>query len=243
VGDGALQAQRHPLPGQRQPGAEDAAVLSLRWSRKPGRGCASIPMTSKYGGHCSDPRPSAPGGFAARLLTVQGETRAAVGYYLTVFGAVLPIAVLIWGRHESPTRNATALPEASRGSRRSSGCASTLAGWPSLARDVGSRRCLPPAGVSWDQVKAEDGPVIYKIVFRDEARQTFERLDRVIQQRVRRVIDRLAENPRPARAIQLVGDPRTWQFVSRASAARPRKGRVRRRGRHGGSRPRCPPPR
>jgi hypothetical protein len=35
--------------------------------------------------------------------------------------------------------------------------------------------------------------VIYKIVFRDEARKTFERFDRVVQQRMGRVIDRLAE--------------------------------------------------
>jgi mRNA-degrading endonuclease RelE of RelBE toxin-antitoxin system len=38
--------------------------------------------------------------------------------------------------------------------------------------------------------------VVYNVVFRDEARKAFERLDRVIRQQVGRVIDRLAENPR-----------------------------------------------
>lgn len=37
----------------------------------------------------------------------------------------------------------------------------------------------------------------YKVLFRDDARKTFERLDRAIRQQVGRVIDRLAENPRP----------------------------------------------
>jgi mRNA interferase RelE/StbE len=53
--------------------------------------------------------------------------------------------------------------------------------------------------------------VAYKVVFRDEARKTFERLDRAVRQQVARVIDRLAENPRPGQATQLVGDPRTWR--------------------------------
>jgi mRNA interferase RelE/StbE len=53
--------------------------------------------------------------------------------------------------------------------------------------------------------------VAYKILFRDDARKTFERLDRAIRQQVGRVIDRLAENPRPGQATQLVGDPRTWR--------------------------------
>jgi mRNA interferase RelE/StbE len=53
--------------------------------------------------------------------------------------------------------------------------------------------------------------VAYKVLFRDDARKTFERLDRAIRQQVGRVIDRLAENPRPGQATQLVGDPRTWR--------------------------------
>jgi mRNA interferase RelE/StbE len=52
--------------------------------------------------------------------------------------------------------------------------------------------------------------VAYKIVFRDEARKTFERLDRAVRQQVGRVIDRLGENPRPGRPHSL-GDPRTWR--------------------------------
>lgn len=51
----------------------------------------------------------------------------------------------------------------------------------------------------------------YKIVLRDEARRTFARLDRAVQKQVQRTIDRLAENPRPGQATQLVGDPRTWR--------------------------------
>jgi mRNA interferase RelE/StbE len=53
--------------------------------------------------------------------------------------------------------------------------------------------------------------VAYKVVFRDDARKTFEQLDRAIRQQVGRAIDRLAENPRPGQATQLVGDPRTWR--------------------------------
>jgi mRNA interferase RelE/StbE len=53
--------------------------------------------------------------------------------------------------------------------------------------------------------------VAYKVVFRDDARKTFERLDRAVRQQVGRTIDRLAQNPRPGQATQLVGDPRTWR--------------------------------
>ncbi len=51
----------------------------------------------------------------------------------------------------------------------------------------------------------------YEVEWRDEARQAFLRLDKAIQKRVRRVVDRLAGNPRPGQATQLVGDPRTWR--------------------------------
>lgn len=51
----------------------------------------------------------------------------------------------------------------------------------------------------------------YNVVFRDEARKAFERLYRAVRQQVGRVIDRLADNPRPGQATQLVGDPRTWR--------------------------------
>lgn len=51
----------------------------------------------------------------------------------------------------------------------------------------------------------------YRVEFRDEARRAFLRLDKAIQKRMARVVDRLADNPRPAQATQLVGDPRTWR--------------------------------
>jgi mRNA-degrading endonuclease RelE of RelBE toxin-antitoxin system len=44
--------------------------------------------------------------------------------------------------------------------------------------------------------------VTYEVVFRDEARKAFLRLDKAIQKRVQRVIDRLAENPRPSRGTR-----------------------------------------
>jgi mRNA-degrading endonuclease RelE of RelBE toxin-antitoxin system len=47
----------------------------------------------------------------------------------------------------------------------------------------------------------------YKVKWREEARETFLRLDKAIQKRVQRVVDRLAENPRPGQATQLVSDP------------------------------------
>lgn len=51
----------------------------------------------------------------------------------------------------------------------------------------------------------------YQIVFRDDARKAFDRLDPTVRRQAGRVIDRLAENPRPGQATQLVGDPRTWR--------------------------------
>lgn len=54
----------------------------------------------------------------------------------------------------------------------------------------------------------------YKVKWREEARETFLRLDKAIQRRVQRVVDRLAENPRPGQATQLVSDPRTWRVRS-----------------------------
>ena len=56
--------------------------------------------------------------------------------------------------------------------------------------------------------------MVYKVVFRDEARKAFERLDRAVREQVGRVIDRLADNPRPGQATQLVGDPRTWRVCA-----------------------------
>jgi len=53
--------------------------------------------------------------------------------------------------------------------------------------------------------------VAYEIVFRDDARKAFLRLDRAVQRRLERVIERLAENPPPGQATQLVSDPRTWR--------------------------------
>jgi mRNA interferase RelE/StbE len=51
----------------------------------------------------------------------------------------------------------------------------------------------------------------YQVVLRDEARKALHRLDRGVQMQVGRVIERLATNPRPGQAAQLVGDPRTWR--------------------------------
>jgi len=47
--------------------------------------------------------------------------------------------------------------------------------------------------------------VVYKVVFRDEARKAFERLDRAVREQVGRVIDRLADNPRPGQATACRG--------------------------------------
>jgi len=58
--------------------------------------------------------------------------------------------------------------------------------------------------------------VAYEVKWRDEARQAFLRLDKAVQKRVQSVVDRLAENPRPAQATSLVGDPRTWRVRSGA---------------------------
>jgi mRNA interferase RelE/StbE len=58
--------------------------------------------------------------------------------------------------------------------------------------------------------------VTYEVGWRDEARQAFLRLDKTIQKRVQGIVDRLAENPRPGQATQLVGDPGTWRVRSGA---------------------------
>jgi mRNA-degrading endonuclease RelE of RelBE toxin-antitoxin system len=51
--------------------------------------------------------------------------------------------------------------------------------------------------------------VTYKVEWRDDARQAFLQLDKAIKKRIELVVDRLAENPRPTQATQLVGDPHT----------------------------------
>ena len=51
----------------------------------------------------------------------------------------------------------------------------------------------------------------YRVVFRDDARRAFNRLDPAVRRQAGRVIDWLAENPRPGQGTQLVGDPRTWR--------------------------------
>jgi mRNA interferase RelE/StbE len=56
----------------------------------------------------------------------------------------------------------------------------------------------------------------YRVVFSDDARSAFDRLDRAIQRQVGRLIERLAANPRPGQATQLVGDPRTWRVKTGA---------------------------
>lgn len=54
----------------------------------------------------------------------------------------------------------------------------------------------------------------YKVVLRDEARRAFRRMDKAVQKQVQRTLDRLADNPRPGQATQLVGDSRTWRVRS-----------------------------
>jgi mRNA interferase RelE/StbE len=53
--------------------------------------------------------------------------------------------------------------------------------------------------------------VAYAVVFREDARLALGRLDGGVQRRVRAVIDRLADNPRPGQATQIVGDTETWR--------------------------------
>jgi mRNA interferase RelE/StbE len=56
--------------------------------------------------------------------------------------------------------------------------------------------------------------VTYEVKWRDEAREVFLCLDKAIQRRVQRVVDRLAENPRPGQASPLVSDPHTLRVRS-----------------------------
>lgn len=51
----------------------------------------------------------------------------------------------------------------------------------------------------------------YTIVFRDDVRKVFLRLDPAVRKRIGRVIDRLADNPRPGQATRLVTDSGTWR--------------------------------
>jgi len=53
--------------------------------------------------------------------------------------------------------------------------------------------------------------VAYTIVVRDDARKALGRLDPAVRRQVGRVIDRLADNPRPGQATRLVTDPGTWR--------------------------------
>jgi mRNA interferase RelE/StbE len=53
--------------------------------------------------------------------------------------------------------------------------------------------------------------VTYSVVFREQASKALQQLDKPVRERLGKVIDRLAENPRPAQATQLVGDPLTWR--------------------------------
>jgi mRNA interferase RelE/StbE len=52
----------------------------------------------------------------------------------------------------------------------------------------------------------------YRVVFRDGNRKAFGALDRAVRVRVGKALDRLAENPRPGQATQLVSDPATWRI-------------------------------
>ena len=51
----------------------------------------------------------------------------------------------------------------------------------------------------------------YKVVFRDEARKVFGGLDPAVRKRIGKLLDRLADNPRPGQATQLVSDTQTWR--------------------------------
>ena len=51
----------------------------------------------------------------------------------------------------------------------------------------------------------------YAIEWRDSARKAFLALDKAARVQVQRVVDRLAENPRPGHAQPLTGDPRMWR--------------------------------
>ena len=51
----------------------------------------------------------------------------------------------------------------------------------------------------------------YEVVFREHASQAFQKLDKAVQRRIQSVLDRLADNPRPGQATQLVGDQGTWR--------------------------------
>jgi len=52
----------------------------------------------------------------------------------------------------------------------------------------------------------------YEIAWEDEADKAFQQLDKAVQKRIQRVIDRLADNPRPGQATPLVGDPSTLRI-------------------------------
>lgn len=51
----------------------------------------------------------------------------------------------------------------------------------------------------------------YAVEWRDSARKAFLALDKTVRVQVQRVVDRLADNPRPGHAKPLIGDPRTWR--------------------------------
>jgi mRNA interferase RelE/StbE len=53
--------------------------------------------------------------------------------------------------------------------------------------------------------------VTYSVVLREQASKALQQLDKPVRERLGKVIDRLAEHPRPAQATQLVGDPLTWR--------------------------------
>jgi mRNA interferase RelE/StbE len=54
--------------------------------------------------------------------------------------------------------------------------------------------------------------VAYEILFEEGAAEALAKLDGAVRTRVAKVIDRLAENPRPGQATQLVTDAGTWRI-------------------------------
>lgn len=58
--------------------------------------------------------------------------------------------------------------------------------------------------------------LVYQIEWDEQAGRAFQQLDKAIQKQVERVVDRLADNPRPAQATPLVGDPRTLRVKTGA---------------------------
>lgn len=58
----------------------------------------------------------------------------------------------------------------------------------------------------------------YQVALRETASKILQQADKPVRERLGKLIDRLAENPRRGQATQIVGDPKTWR--ARAGAWR-----------------------